>query len=149
MRKNIKELTEDEARELLKFVYRDDDHWFESISHEPTINDNGEQQISFDGRSIIGVKFRNDHGDGCILHFDNTKALLWLYKEGYEILDLLESSSYLSEMENDFDNFSFAISWMAKGEDGFREGFKQNWTLEYVTKKCEKLLEKYYYKDYK
>jgi len=43
---------------------------------------------------------------------------------------------------------AFAIEWMSKGEEGFKDGFKQNWTLEYVTKKCRELLDKYYYKDY-
>jgi hypothetical protein len=51
-------------------------------------------------------------------------------------------------MERDFENFAFGIEWMSKGEEGFKDGFKQNWTLDYVKKRCRELLEKYYYKDY-
>ena len=146
--KKIEELTEVEAEEILKFVYPDEKYnWFKKLSFEPVIEADGSQRVTFGMRSIIGIEYHNGQ-DNCILHFDNTKVVLWLYKNGYDITDFLEANSYLSEMEEDFENFSFAISWMAKGEDGFREGSKQNWTLEYVTKKCEELLEKYYYKDY-
>jgi hypothetical protein len=146
--KNIKELSEDEAKEILKFVYPNDEYnWFKKLSFEPVITENGKQQITFGGRSIIGIEFHNGQ-DNCILHFDNTKAVLWFYKNGYDITELLEANSYLSQMEKDFENFAFAIEWMSKGEEGFKDGFKQNWTLEYVTKKCRELLDKYYYKDY-
>jgi hypothetical protein len=146
--KNIKELTEEEAKEILKFVYpNDENHWFKKLSFEPVITENGKQQITFGGRLIIGIEFHNGQ-DNCILHFDNSKAVLWLYKNGYDITELLEANSYFSQMEIDFENFAFAIEWMSKGEEGFRDGFQQNWTLEYVTKKCRELLDKYYYKDY-
>jgi hypothetical protein len=146
--KNIKELTEEEAKEILKFVYpNDENYWFKKLSFEPVITENGKQQITFGGRSIIGIEF-HDGQDNCILHFDNSKAVLWLYKNGYDITELLEANSYFSQMEIDFENFAFAIEWMSKGEEGFRDGFQQNWTLEYVTKKCRELLDKYYYKDY-
>jgi hypothetical protein len=146
--KKIEELTEVEAEEILKFVYPDEKYnWFKKLSFEPVIEEDGSQRVTFGMRSIIGIEYHNGQ-DNCILHFDNTKVVLWLYKNGYDITDFLEANSYLSEMEADFENFSFAISWMAKGEDGFREGSKQNWTLEYVTKKCKELLERYYYKDY-
>jgi hypothetical protein len=148
MVKNIKELSEDEAKEILKFVYPNDEYnWFKKLSFEPVITENGKQQITFGGRSIIGIEFHNGQ-DNCILHFDNAKVVLWLYKNGYDITELLEANSYFSQMEQDFENFAFAIEWMAKGEEGFRDGFQQNWTLEYVTKKCRELLDKYYYKDY-
>lgn len=146
--KNIKELTEEEAKEILKFVYpNDENYWFKKLSFEPVITENGKQQITFGGRSIIGIEFHGGQ-DNCILHFDNSKAVLWLYKNGYDITELLEANSYFSQMEIDFENFAFAIEWMSKGEEGFRDGFQQNWTLEYVTKKCRELLDKYYYKDY-
>jgi len=147
--KKIEELTEVEAEEILKFVYPDEKYnTFMKISLEPHIAEGGGQYITFGGRSIIGIEFHNGQ-DRCILHFDNTKVVLWLYKNGYDITDLLEMNSHYSEMETDFENFSFAIEWMSKGEDGFKEGSKKNWTLEYVTKKCKELLERYYYKDYK
>jgi hypothetical protein len=54
----------------------------------------------------------------------------------------------MSEMESDFENFAFEIEWMAKGDEDFNNGYKQNWTLDYVKKKCKELLENYYYKNY-
>lgn len=146
--KKIEELTEVEAEEILKFVYPDEKYnWFKKLSFEPVIEKDGSQRVTFGMRSIIGIEYHNGQ-DNCILHFDNTKVVLWLYKNGYDVADLLEANSHYSEMETDFENFAFGISWMAKGEEGFREGSKQNWTLEYVTKKCKELLERYYYKDY-
>jgi len=148
MAKNIKELTEDEAKQILEFAYpKDKDNWFRKLSFEPKITDDGKQQVTFGMRSIIGIEYHNGK-DNCILHFDNTKVVLWLYKNGYDVTELLEANSYLSEMEKDFENFAFEITWMAKGEERFRDGYKQKWTLEYVTKKCKELVDKYYYKDY-
>ena len=58
--KNIRELTEDETKEILKFVYtNDDDYWFQKLSFEPVITEDGKQQISFGGRSIIGIEFHD------------------------------------------------------------------------------------------
>ena len=146
--KNIKELTEEEAKEILKFVYPNDEkNWFKKLSFEPVITEDGKQYITFGMRPIIGIEFHNGQ-DNCILHFDNSKVVLWLYKNGYDITELLEANSYFSQMERDFENFAFAIEHMSKGEEGFRDGYKQNWTLEYVTKKCRELLDEYYYKDY-
>jgi hypothetical protein len=148
MAKNIKELTEDEAKKILDFVYLNDkDNWFKKLSFEPEITEEGREQVTFGMRLITGIEYHNGQ-DNCILHFDNTKVVLWLYKNGYDITDLLEDNSYMSEMEIDFENFSFGIDSLSKGEEGFRDGFKKNWTLGYVTEKCKELLEKYYYKDY-
>jgi hypothetical protein len=147
MAKNIKELTEDEAKQILEFAYPNDkDNWFRKLSFEPKITKDGNEQLTFGMRSIIGIEYHNGQ-DNCILHFDNTKVVLWLHKNGYDITELLEANSYLSEMEKDFENFAFSIDCMSKGDEGFRDGYKQNWTLEYVTKKCKELLNTYYYKD--
>jgi hypothetical protein len=147
MAKNIKELTEDEAKQILEFVYPNKDNLFRELSFEPKITEDGRQQVTLGMRSIIGIEYHNGQ-DGCIIHFDNTKVVLWLYKNGYDITQLLETNSYLSEMETDFENFAYEIDWLSKGEEGFREDVKQNWTLDYVKKKCKELLENYYYKDY-
>jgi hypothetical protein len=148
MAKSIKELTEDEAKKILEFAYpKDKDNWFRKLSFEPKITEDGKQQVTFGMRSIIGIEYHNGQ-DNCILHFDNTKVVLWLYKNGYDVTELLKANSYLSEMEKDFENFAFAITWMAKGEECFRDDVKQNWTLDYVKKNCKELVDKYYYKNY-
>ena len=149
MAKNIKELTEDEAKQILEFAYpKDKDNWFRKLSFEPKITEDGRQQVTFGMRPIIGIEYHNGQ-DNCILHFDNTKVVLWLYKNGYDITNLLEVNASFSEMEKDSENFAFEVEWMAKGDEGFRDDVKHNWTLDYVKKKCKELVEKYYYKDYK
>lgn len=146
--KNIKELTEQEAIELLSFVHpKYDKGDFMSIKHEPTITEDGRQQITFSGRSIIGIEYHNGQ-DRCILHFDNTKAVLWLYKHGFDITEMLEQNAYMSEMENDFSNAMFEVMWLAKGEEGFKPEVRHKWTLDYVKKKCTEIYDKYFMKDY-
>ncbi len=145
--KNIKELTKEEAIDILTFVHpKYDRHDFISIKHEPTITEDGSQQITFGGRSIIGIEYHNGQ-DRCILHFDNLKVVLWLYKNGYDITKLLEANLYLIDQEEDFSNMAFGIHWLSKGEEGFREDVKHNWTLEYVKKQCTYLYDKYFLKD--
>lgn len=149
-KKKISELTIDEAKEILDFVYPDGDHFNVGLSFEPVKSEDGKgQRITMGGRSIIGITYRGGiNNDGIILHFDHSKVVLWLYKNGYDIQTFLEENAYMSEMESDFENFAFEVEQMSKGEDGFRDGYKQNWTLDYVKKKCKELVETYYYKDY-
>lgn len=146
--KKIVELTDEEGKEILKFVYpeyggRD----FMGISFEPKYDGEGNQEVTFGFRPIVGIKYHNGQ-DNCILHFNNSKVVLWLYRNGYDIESLLEINTYFSEMEGDFDHFSFEISRMADGDKYFRDEFKQNWNLDYVKKKCRDLLDKYWLKDY-
>lgn len=48
MAKNIKELTEDEAKQILEFAYPNDkDNWFRKLSFEPKITEDGKQQVTF------------------------------------------------------------------------------------------------------
>lgn len=136
--KNIRELTELEAKEILLFVFgQDKEADFMSLSFDVHPGPNGEgQYITFDGRSIIGIEYHNGQ-DRCILHFDNTKCVLWLYKHGYDITELLEKNAYMSEMEKDFSNMAFGIYQMIHGR--FEKDHK---------KRCEELYNKYYIKDY-
>lgn len=147
-KKQIKELTEDEGREILKFVFpNESDYRYTNLSLEPVIGENGKQQVSFSIRPLVGIMFHNGQ-DRCILHFDNTKAVLWLYNNGFDIQELLECNKHFSEMESDFENFAFAVEWMGKGEEGFKSGNEHKWTLDYVKARCKEMVENYYYKDY-
>lgn len=150
-RKKIKELTEKEAEEILEFVYPEEDKWFQKLSFEPHETEDGKgEHITFNGRSIIGIEYvGGPNNDRCILHFDNTKVVLWLYNHGYEIGELLEGNKYHSEEIDDFSDMAFEVKCLSEGEDSFKDGYKQNWTLEYVKNKCKEILEKYYSKDYK
>lgn len=156
MRKNIKELTDQQAKEILEFVYPNETdlsnpknykYWFTKLSFESTMDKNGREQLTFDFLPIIGIQYHNGQ-DNCILYFNNSKVVLWLYNNGFEIEEFLIANQHYSEMEKDFNNFAFGIEYIAKGEDGFKDGYKHNWTLDYVKKKCSELIEEYYYKDY-
>lgn len=157
MLKPISEITPSEAEEILEFVYpnqtplgspKNYQYWVIDVEFSPIVDDKGLQQISFGGRPIMGIMYHNGQ-DRCILHWDNSKVVLWLYRNGFDIENLLEMNSYFSEMESTFDNFAFGIETMSRGADGFKEEFKHNWTLEYVQRKCREYLDKYYYRDYR
>lgn len=148
--KKIEELTEVEAREILEFVFpkkESYEKYFTGLSLKPVITEDGSQQVTFGLRPIIGIKYHNGQ-DNCILHFDNTKVVLWLYKNGYDITELLEMNSHFSEMESDFENFSFAIHWLIEKRKHIEEDKKHLYTLDYVIEELKKYNEKYYYKDY-
>lgn len=148
MAKNIKELTEDEAKQILKFTYPNDkDNWFRKLSFEPKITEDGMQKVTLGLRSIIGIEYHNGQ-DNCILHFDNTKVVLWLYKNGYEITELLEANSHLSEMEKDFENFSYEIHWLGEKRKHIDKDKEHLYTLDYVLGELKKYNDKYYYKEY-
>jgi hypothetical protein len=145
--KNIRELTEDEAKELLNFVYPNNKYIsFLCISFEPKMTDKG-QQVTFNMMPIIGIEYHNGQ-DRCILHFEDTKVVLWLYKNGYDITELLETNSYFSEMESNFDTLAMSLSFLVKGKNGLKKEVEHLFTLEYVQSKCKELLDKYFYIDY-
>lgn len=146
--KSIKDLTKEDAKAILAFVYADkdeNDRYFIDISHEPHINEDGKQHITFGGRSIIGIQYHNGQ-DRCILHFDNTKAILWLYKNGYDILEQLEDNQEMSSEEIDFDNLAFVMYQFSLGDEAFKPEVKHNWTVEYVQRRAKEAYEKYYLK---
>jgi hypothetical protein len=146
--KSIKDITEPEAIELLSFVYNQyNASHFLGISHEPIIEEDGRQQITFGGRSIVGIQYYNGQ-DRCTLHFDHTKAVLWLYKNGFDITELLETNAYMSEMESDFDNALFEVYYLSKGVDFSKPEVKENCTVDYYKKKCGEIYQEYISKDY-
>lgn len=148
MRKAIEELTNVQARDALSFVFPKDNMVFTDVAFESEVARDGYTKITWGGELIIGIKYRNSFGDGCVLPFHDLRLVLWLYRNEFEIDDLLLANRYVPQMEDDFDDLAFAVKMLSKGEDGFKEGFKQNWTLEYVKNRSKELLDKYYYKDY-
>jgi len=146
--KNIRELTDDDAKQILEFVYPNDGYLFTGISFDIVVCSDGKVEMTFGFRPAIGINFHNGQ-DACILYFDSTKVVLWLYKNGFDIGEFLEANKYLSNIERDFENFAFGVSQLSRGEQGFAETHKQNWSLEYVKRRCTELLNTYFYKDYK
>jgi len=154
-RKDIKQLSDGDARQVFEYVFPPSKdgyrhYTFTDVSFEAVVTENG-QQVSLGLRPLVGINYHNGQ-DRCILHFDNTKVVSWLYENGYDIKDLLDGNEHLSEMEGDFENFSFAIHWLAecmekRGDPKFnRNNIEYN--IEYVIKQLRDLNEKYYYKDY-
>jgi hypothetical protein len=144
--KNIKELTDNEGKEILKFVYPNEkDNYFLKISFEPVLNKDGHEQVSFSGRSIVGIQYHNGQ-DNCILHFNNTKVVLWLYKNGYDVTQYLEENSINSQIEEGFGNMVFELMQILKltgNEPHFNEAFKYD--LDLVKTKCIEIINKHYY----
>lgn len=145
--KNIKELTIKEATQILEFVFHNKEYSVTSLSFEPIFDKDGKQNITFSCDSIIGILYHNGQ-DRCLLHFYNTKVILWLYNNGYDIKDLLESSAHLSQLSNDFDSFALAIHSLVDKQNHVKEDKKHLYTLEYVLENLTKYLNKYYFKDY-
>jgi hypothetical protein len=146
--KNITELTEIEAKEILKFVYPDVkeyERYFTGLSFEPVISEDGMQQITFTGRSIIGIKYHNAQ-DNCLLHFDNHKVILWLYKNGYDITDFLESVQNDDKIINKLKNFMFNIYFLVNNrQEQLKKNDKEHmFSLEYVIKNLKEALDKYF-----
>ena len=148
--KNISELTYREAEDLLHFVYPElSKGSFCKIRVKPEESPNGGVYITMGGGDGVGVEYLNDHCDKCVLHFDDTRAVLWLYRHGYDIEKQLVNNSYLSEMESDFNALAYGLHYYIEdAEKNFIEERKQNYTLEYTRKKASELLDTYYYKDY-
>lgn len=139
--KKIEELTDAEGREILKFVYPSEDNYYQKLSFEPHIEEDGSQQITMGGRSLVGIFYHNGQ-DNCILHFDNTKVVQWLYEHGYDIGKQLKMNAYMSEMESDWEEFGYLIwSYIVKCES-------EHLTVDDIKQKCDKWLKTYYYKDY-
>lgn len=147
--KKITELTEQEAERIFNYVFPKSKYeysYFNGVSFESIPLGEG-QQVGMDMRPIVGILYNNGQ-DNCVLHFDHSKVVLWLYEHGYDILELLKENKHMSELENDFENFAFQIHLMSTGNETWQNSHKQNWTLDYVKEKCTKLLNEYYYKNY-
>lgn len=147
MKKSIKELTEEEAREILKFVHPDKDYWFDKLHHESKVEEDGTRQVTFGLRPIIGISYRNDMGDRCMIHFDNTRAMLWLYRNGYDIEEQLEINKDMTQMEYDLEELAFAITWHCESRPKHlkEEGKEDNYTLEKTRKVLLKAADRYFY----
>ena len=149
----IKTLTLEEAKQILEFVYpqqtplgnpKDYTYWVEGLEFERTSS-----QVTFGGLPIIGIKYRGgSNGDGYLLPFEDSKVVLWLYKNNFDILEQLEANFYASDIENDFSNMAFEVESLSRGEEGYSKNMRHNWTLESVQRRCKAMLDKYYYKEY-
>lgn len=154
MLKSIQDLTEKDAEEILDFMYshtpelvKNKDYSFTGIQHEKIIDKDGSEQVTFGGRSAIGIHYRAGiNNDGFVLPFSNTYSVLWLYKNGYDITELLEENKRLSEMEADLDRILLHLYSLWRSDEQF--GRDPDVTLEYVKEVINRLLDKYLYKEY-
>ncbi len=135
MLKNIRELTKEEAEQILEFVYPE------------RIKYNAFKKFTFNESDHAALQYHNGQ-DNCSLYFTNTKLILWLHKHGYEITKLLENIAHYSEQLNDFDNLGYYVYELSLGEKMFADDVKHKWTLEYVINKCKKVYNEIYLKEY-
>lgn len=93
IRKKITELTIKEAEEIVKSTGVKD-FIIDELSFEPKIDEEGHQQITFSGESIIGICYRaGSNYDGYLLPFNELKVIKWLFNNGYDINDLLDEAN--------------------------------------------------------
>lgn len=148
--KQINELTDLEAKQILKFVFPDKNHQFTKIEFEPRPNKDGTTNVTFGLRPIVGILYHNGQ-DNCILHFDHSKVVLWLYKNGFDILELLELNENLTFVEQNLENLAFRLYSLLKTPEFLKYRGKKDteiekiFTLEYVLKEIKEAADKYYY----
>lgn len=147
--KKINELTEKEANDILKFVYPNQDNHFMELSFEPIIDEEtGAERITFEGNSAVGIIYLSEMNDRCILAFENTKSVLWLYRNGYDIEKFLEENSYMTQMERDYSDMAYHVSELSRGQKAIRKNSKKKFTTKYVKDICKHLIEMYYKKQH-
>jgi hypothetical protein len=140
--KPLIELTADQAKEILEFALSNSDWIFSKISIEP----DDPNQLTFEGKRCIGIEYHFDQ-DTYILPFNDSKVVLWLYQNGFEILDYLIENQNDSQSLADFDDLAFEVFCLSKGTENFSDNFKHNWSLDFVKQKCENIYKKYYLKN--
>lgn len=136
--RNIETLTLDEAQEILNFCFPNKNFSPVDLFFEPKFAKDRGFQLTLDGELVVGIMYHNNQ-DYCILHFFNSKVVLWLYQHGFNIEQFLIRNSDFSEKLKDFDLFAFAVS---------RIYTYDNLTVESINEHCKELLQRYYYKDY-
>lgn len=117
MKRNIKEITDREAKELFKYVFPKEKYpnlYYKGLNLEPIINEDGSRKVTFGMRDPIGIQYKNDMGDGCVLHFDHTKAVSWLYRNGFDVSEQLEENEFMSEESAHLDMFYFSMKMFKK-----------------------------------
>lgn len=139
--KKLTELTDEQAKEILNFVFNNEGYSFSKISFVA----DDPSQITMGGSRCIGIEFHNGQ-DNCILGFNNSKVVIWLYQNGFDIIDQLIQNKDVSDDLAAFDHIAFEVFCLSHGEEMFRGNTKKNWTLDYVKKKCSEIYEKYYLK---
>lgn len=83
--KDIHELTKKDGQNIVDLFYPDDGA-FDKFSFEPIVTEDGHQQVTFSGSSIIGICCRYGiNGDGVLIDFDNPKVMKYLYENDYDI----------------------------------------------------------------
>lgn len=109
-----KELTEQNAKDILEFVFPEEiksgDIVYVEILKSNGI-DRGFKNITSDNIPVVGIEYRDFFGRN-VLEINNTKVILWLYKNGYDIFELLAVNKYLSEMEDNFYDICLDIRYL-------------------------------------
>lgn len=89
--KSLKQLTDNDASEILASLFPDKDIIFDSIIHEPVIENNS-YQITFSGRPVMYcIKFRiGINWDRACIFLDDPKVIEWLKKNNFDTKELEE-----------------------------------------------------------
>ena len=89
--KSIRELTEEEAKSILKECVDHDDWVYSKLSFDPVIDKDGHQQVTFSGDSIVGIIYKSGPNyDSCLKSFNDLKVMKWLAIHNYDISELFD-----------------------------------------------------------
>lgn len=161
--KKLNELTEKEGEEILKFIfpeeYKKKEIYFNKFSFEPIIDKEGRREITFGGMYVVGILYYSGiNMDRCLLRFEDTRVILWLYSNNYDITELLEKNQYLSDVLEDYIDVQnklrlltgrpLMISYDDREVDFIAETYGHPKTKEEIQDKLKELVKKYYFKEY-
>lgn len=146
MRKDIKELTNKEGEEIFNIVYPKDKnphHSYTCVGHERIYREDGHEKITFGFRSCIGI-FGHNGQDNIIIPFNDTKVVLWLYNNGYEIGELLEENKFNTEVLDNACKMHSSIHRLHWLKDVIKPEYKDKFTLEYVLDELKRIDQKWW-----
>lgn len=109
--RDIKTLTDQEAKEFLDKIFQDEKVYFEEVSFERKIEEDGKEQVTWSGQSLIGIKYRNDNGDGCMIFFEDLRFVKWAHEKGFDITPLIKNFDWIQKDINEMDSFIIDVGF--------------------------------------
>lgn len=132
MKKSLKDITENECKQILKDVLSNEETHF--------------NQLYFykDGTTRWLIIYTNIDQDICEIGYDDTRVILWLYNHEYDITICLQSIENLSLYGILIDNLMTDLGLLSQGVKIIKKEYHKNFTMEYVLNKCSEIYEKYW-----
>ena len=128
--KEIKEITEQDCREILKYVFKDCNYSYHGFKD---IDDEYFKYILY-----------NNGQDMCLLYDDDTRVINWLYENDFDITYQLKSIKDLSAIQMEVDDLIGDLLTLSLGTKNMKSEYHKNFTMEYILNKCYDIFDKYF-----